>query len=106
MIDRWIKLVALSLLVFTLYDVSVPENCLIEGPAIAASSTQVQASHQDENRDSGSCQFEEDCLACAHVLPSAHYVIAVTQVVAFAEPNLFLPAQGGVPALPYHPPRA
>jgi hypothetical protein len=104
--DRWIKFVALSLLVFTLYDVSVPENCFIEGLAIAGSSSRVQASHQDENRSSGSCQFEEDCTACAHVLPGTHYVFAVTEVVAFAESNLFVSAQGGVPALPYHPPRA
>jgi hypothetical protein len=104
--DRWIKFVALFLLVFTLYDVSVPENCLIEGLAIVASSTRIQASHQDDNRGSGSCQFEEDCMACAHVLPGTHYAFAVTEVVAFAEPNVFLPAQGGVPALPYHPPRA
>jgi len=102
--DRWIRFVALFLLVFTLYDISVPENCLVEGLPVAASSTQVQASHEDGTR--GSCQFEEDCMACAHALPSAHYLIAVTQVVAFAEPNLFRPAQGGVPALPYHPPRA
>jgi len=104
--DHWIKLVALSLLVFTLYDVSVPENCLAEGLAIAASSTQVQASHQNENQGSGSCQFEEDCMACAHVLPSTHYRFAVTEVVALAESNPFPAAQGGVPALPYHPPRA
>jgi len=102
--DRWIKLVALFLLVFTLYDVSVPETCLVEGLAIAAISTQVQATHQDGNR--GSCQFEEDCLACAHILPGTHYVFAVTHVVALAEPNLFLPAQGGIPAVQYHPPRA
>jgi len=102
--NRWIKFVALFLLVFTLYDVSLPENCVVEGLATATGSTQVQARHQDSDR--GSCQFEEDCMACAHVLPSAHYVIAVAQVVAIAEPNLFLPAQGGVPALPYHPPRA
>jgi len=104
--DHWIKLVALSLLVFTLYDVSVPENCLAEGLAIAASSTQVQASHQNENQGSGSCQFEEDCMACAHVLPGTHYVFAITEVVALAESKPFLAAQGGVPALPYHPPRA
>lgn len=102
--DRWIKVVALFLLVFTLYDVSVPENCLVEGLAIAASSAQVQASHQDDNRSS--CQFEEDCLACAQILPGTHYVFAVTQVVELAEPSLFLPAQGGIAALPYHPPRA
>jgi hypothetical protein len=66
--DSWIKLVALFLLVFTLYDVSVPETCLDEGLAFAASSTQVQASHQDGDR--GGCQFEEDCLACAHILPT------------------------------------
>lgn len=102
--DRWIKLVGLALLIFTLYDVSVPENCLIEGLAMASGGTQVQASHQDENR--GSCQFEEDCLACAHVLPGTHYRFAVTEVVALAEFNPFLPAQSGVPALPYHPPRA
>jgi len=102
--DRWIKLVALFLLVFTLYDVSVPETCLDEGLAIAASSNQLQANHQDSDRPS--CQFEEDCLACAHVLPGTHFVFAVTPVVAFAEPNLLLRAQGGIPALPYHPPRA
>jgi hypothetical protein len=45
-------------------------------------------------------------MACAHILPGTHYVFAVTQVVALAEPNLFLPAQGGIPSLPYHPPRA
>jgi len=102
--DRWIRFVALFLLVFTLYDVSVPENCLIEGLAIAPSGTQMQASHEDGNR--GSCQFEEDCMACAHVLPSTHYRFAVTEVVALAESNPFPAAQGGVPALPYHPPRA
>lgn len=105
--DRWIKLAALLLLVFTLYDVSVPENCLVEGLAIAASGTQVQARHQDDgDRGSGSCQFEEDCMACAHVLPGTHYRFAITEVVAIAESNLFPAAQGGVPALPYHPPRA
>jgi hypothetical protein len=104
--DRWVKFVALFLFVFTLYDVSVPENCLIEGLAIAAGSMHVQATHQDDNRGSGSCQFEEDCMACAHVLPGTHYVLAVTEVVALADPNLFLTTQGGVPALPYHPPRA
>jgi hypothetical protein len=78
--DRWIKLVALFLLVFTVYDVSVPETCLEQELAIAAKSTQVQASHEDGDR--GSCQFEEDCLACAHVLPGTYYVMAVTQVVA------------------------
>ena len=102
--DRWIKLVALFLLVFTLYDVSLPETCLDEGLAIAASSTQVQASHQDG--DQGSCQFEEDCLACAHIIPGTHYRLTVTQVVALAEPDLLLRAEGGIPALPYHPPRA
>jgi hypothetical protein len=104
--DRWIKLIAFLLLLFTLYDVSVPETCLDEGLAIAASRTQVQAGHQDDNRGSGSCQFEEDCMACAHILPRAHFVLTITQVVELAEPNLFLPAQGGIPALPYHPPRA
>ena len=102
--DRWIRFVALFLLVFTLYDISVPENCLVEGLPVAASSTQVQASHEDGNR--GSCQFEEDCMACAHVLPGTHYRFAVTEVVALAEANVFLPAQSGVAVLPYHPPRA
>ena len=43
-------------LVFTLYDVSIPENCVIEGLAMAGS-TQVEDTHQDDNRGSGSCQF-------------------------------------------------
>jgi hypothetical protein len=102
--NRWIKLVALLLLMFTMYDVSVPETCLAEGLAIAASSTQVQPSHQDGGRSS--CQFEEDCMACAHILPGTHFVLTITHLVELAEPYLFLPAQGGVPALPYHPPRA
>src|SRR6185369_571061 len=33
--NRWIKLVAHLLLVFTLYDVSVPESCLTEGLIIS-----------------------------------------------------------------------
>jgi hypothetical protein len=104
--DRWIKLVALFLLGFTLYDVSVPENCLVEGLAIAASSTQVQAGHQDPNRGSGGCQFEEDCMACAHFLPRTHFVLAISEVVALTESTPFPTTQGGVAALPYHPPRA
>ena len=104
--DRWIKFVAFFLLVFTLYDVSVPENCLTEELAIAPSSTEVQARHQDDDRGSGSCQFEEDCMACAHVLPGTHYVFAIIEVVALAESIPFPDVQGGVPALPYHPPRA
>jgi hypothetical protein len=104
--DRWIKLIAFLLLLFTLYDVSVPETCLDEGLAIAASSTQVQAGHQNNNRGSGSCQFEEDCMACAHILPSTPYRFAVTEAVALAESSPSPAAQGGVPALPYHPPRA
>ena len=104
--ERWVKFVALLVLAFALYDVSVPENCLVEGLAISTRTTQAQAAHQDENRGGGSCQFEEDCLACAHILPGTHYVFAITEVVALADPNLFLTTQGGVPALPYHPPRA
>jgi hypothetical protein len=103
---RWVKFVALFLFVFTLYDVSLPENCLIEGLAITSSSTQARAAQQDENRGGGGCQFEEDCMACAHVLPGTHYVLGVTEVVALADPNLFLTTQGGVPALLYHPPRS
>jgi hypothetical protein len=97
------KLVALFLLVFTLGDVSLPETCLEEGLGIAARGTQVQTSHQDGGR--GGCQFEEDCLACAHILPGTHYVLDVTQVVTFAEPELYLTSQGGIPPLLYHPPR-
>jgi hypothetical protein len=99
----WIKLVALFLFVFTLYDVSVPENCL-EGVTSSTNTAQFRATHADGDR--GSCQLEEDCLACAQILPGTHYVFAVTPVIAFAEPNQLLPAQAGIPALPYHPPRA
>jgi hypothetical protein len=104
--DRRFKLVAHLLLLFTLYDVSVPESCLTEGLAIAASSTQVQAGHQEDNRGSSSCPFEEDCVACAHILPSTHFVFSITRVVALAESSPFPAAQGGVFTLPYHPPRA
>jgi len=100
---RWIKVVALFLFAFALYDVSVPENCL-DGLTISTKTAQCRATHPDGDR--GSCQFEEDCLACAHMLPGTHYVFAVTQVVTHAEPNLFLRPQAGTPALPYHPPRA
>jgi hypothetical protein len=101
---RWTKLVAIFLLGFTLYDVSVAETCIDEALAIAGQTTQVQPSNQDDDR--GTCQFEEDCLACAHILPGSHYVLSVTTVVSLGESDIVLPTQGGIPLLPYHPPRA
>lgn len=74
MMDRWIKLVGVFLLLFTVYDVSMPETCLDEGWPIAASSTQVQASHQDDNRPweehFALVQWDESCVSG---LPSFPY---------------------------------
>ena len=102
-VNHWIKLVALFLLVFALGDVSLPETCLEDELGIAANGTRVQASHQ--NGGGSGCQFEEDCLACAHILPGTHYVLGVTQAITFVEPELYLTTLGGIPPLLYHPPR-
>jgi hypothetical protein len=100
---RWAKFAAMLLLGFTLYDVSVPETCIAEGLVIAGNSTHISA-HRDS--DSGTCQFEEDCLACAHILPGSHYVLSVASVVVFSTSDPILPVQVGISAPLYHPPRA
>jgi hypothetical protein len=99
----WIRCAAIFLLGFTLYDVAVPETC-ITGLSVAGSSTVVQSAHQDG--DSGTCQFEEDCLACAHVLPGSSYVLAIASVVIFSTSDPILPVQVGISTPHYHPPRA
>jgi hypothetical protein len=45
-------------------------------------------------------------MACAHFLPRTHFVLAISEVVALTESTPFPTTQGGVAALPYHPPRA
>ena len=44
--ERWVKFVALLVLAFTLYDVSVPENCLVEGLAISTRTRRLKAAHR------------------------------------------------------------
>jgi hypothetical protein len=100
---HWIKLVALFLLVFTLFDVSTPEECVDDDAGGVPQTIQIAA------KQSGSgpcCAFEEDCMACAHILPSTHFDLQVVNVVVSFEPYLLLVPQSFSPSVPYLPPRA
>jgi hypothetical protein len=101
---RWVKFVALFLLVFALFDVSTPEACADD--LFEASRGAIQIHGNNTNPPGGdSCQFEEDCIACAHILPSTHFEFQVVTVVAPYVADLnFLPLDG-TSFVPYLPPR-
>ena len=100
----WIKVAALFMLAFLLFDVCSPERCDAVELMAARSTAQVQAQHQDGGGDG--CQFEEDCFQCAHYAPGVTFQLQPIATVAFTEPSLFLPSLDGTPRIPFHPPRA
>lgn len=100
----WIKVVALFLLVFALYDVCTPEPCEIR--ILSATQSGARFQQQHSSGDAESCQFEEDCFNCAHYAPGSSVALESVAVVAFTEPALSDPSLDGAPLLPYHPPRA
>jgi len=102
---RWAKFVALFLLVFALVDVCTPEACADEAIALPAQSA-IEVHATQTNPDNGrTCEFEEDCFACAHFVPAVHISFHIESIVATYEPTLVLPALDGTPSAPYHPPR-
>jgi hypothetical protein len=102
---RWIKFVALFLLVFTVFDIATPEACADD--VLAASQDAIQIHGNLTSPDRGSaCQFEEDCIACAHILPGTQVELQVVTTVATYDPDLLLVCLDGIPSIPYHPPRA
>lgn len=101
----WPRFVALFMVTFALFDVCAAESCVAELATLSRSGVQVQANSQERDGDS-TCQFEEDCLACAHILAPSHFVLENAVTVSFGEPDLYVSALDGTLALPYHPPRA
>lgn len=98
------KFVALFLVAFAIFDVCTPEVCEDE---VLPDQIATQISGKDTNPDSGaSCQFEEDCIACAHIIPATHFDLQVVMVVAAYTPDLSLPPADGTPSTLYHPPRS
>jgi hypothetical protein len=102
----WIKFVTAFLLVFAVFDVCTPESCATELPVTAQSGVSIQGNHEDRDTDS-SCQFEEDCLACAHFLPGAHFIpYSVSMISPVGPSDIYVPTLDGASAPPYRPPRA
>jgi hypothetical protein len=101
----WTRFVALFMVAFALFDVCAPKSCVAELAAASQSGAQVRANSPEREGDS-TCQFEEDCLACAHILACSHFVLENAVRVSFGEPDRYLSALDGTLALPYHPPRA
>jgi hypothetical protein len=99
---RWIKLVALFMLTFALFDVCSAESCEVQ-----LLPTQDSVRFQTLRSSGGDCcQFEEDCFNCAHFAPGIRFVLQPIGVVAFTHPDLFLSSIEQSLLAPYHPPRA
>ena len=101
---RWIKFVALFLVAFALIDVCDPETCEAQKISPIQTSSSIQVQHNADG--DGSCQFEEDCFACAHFAPGAAIDLQSLGVVTLASVEVVVPSLDGTPLLPYHPPRA
>jgi hypothetical protein len=102
---RWIKFVALFLMVYALFDIATPEECADDALAASQSALQIHGNQTSPDRGS-TCQFEEDCIACAHILPGTHFELQVVTTVATYDPDLLFVSLDGIPSIPYHPPRA
>lgn len=100
---RWVQFAALFMLTFVVFDVCSPESCEAQLSAPIERSMQFQA---QQNAGGDSCQFEEDCFNCAHYAPGIAFVVEPIAVVAFQQPDLFVPSLEQPLLLPYHPPRA
>jgi hypothetical protein len=101
---RWIKFVALFMLVFALVDVCSPEHCDAQVLSSAQGTCQIQVQH-DSDGGSG-CPYEEDCFNCAHYSPGVIYTFQPVAMVSNTEPDSFPLTLDGTPLIPYHPPRA
>ena len=110
--------VALVILIWALFDLSVPGLCTTEEevlPGGAASGEYVPASARDQTVriqaadvvpiDQGS--MENDCwCCCSHIVPAPHFQIVVISSFTYEEASVFERASLGWPPLLYHPPRS
>lgn len=104
MLPHWFRFVALFMMTFVLFDVCIPEPCDAQTPAATQSIVQIQAQHERNSGDT--CQFEEDCFACAHYAPGTVFVLQPAATIIIQRSIPYLSALAGAPVVPYHPPRA
>lgn len=105
MVSRWVKFAAVFLLAFTLMDVTLPEVCADELPASTSSTLRFQSGSSSSDSGTGECAFEEDCIACANILPASPFVLTSLTLVAKADAISYVSALDGPTSSPYHPPR-
>lgn len=101
--SAWVKVVALFLLAFALFDVCTPEPCdaqLVPGPQSA------QLKSELSNTGSGACSFEEDCFVCAHYAPSLANLPQLFSIASMDDSAAPVLTLAGTLFPPYHPPRA
>ncbi len=98
-----IKVVAMFLLLFALFDVCTPERC--DAQEISGQ-TQTQFQVSGSSNSGNSCQFEEDCFNCAQYAPGAAFTLEPLASVSSFKATAFAPALAGILLVPYHPPRA
>src|SRR5678815_1159224 len=115
--ERWRSGVALVILVWALFDLTVPGLCTTEEevlptgvtsrgyvpPSVTGQTPRVQSAAAvptDQN------SLENDCwCCCSHITPTPHFQMSVISSFTYEEAPVFDRPSLGWPPLLYHPPR-
>lgn len=102
------KTVAIVLLLWTVTDIAAPGLCASETVLIPdAQLVLTSARHSASHRSTGTLYVsDDDCFCCcSHIVPSPHFVMALTPQVAPAEVTVAWVRLDRPPTSLYHPPR-
>ena len=84
----------------------MPESCAYELPTAGTGAGTLSAATDTKGSDASTCAFEEDCIACASVIPTAQTSATVLLMpVAVADSSFYISSLDGAVAPPYRPPR-
>lgn len=100
----WRKFVVVLSLLIVVVGALMPDACADDAASVAQpTSATVSAPHTGDQPFG--CQHEEDCFCCAHIAPTAQFVLQTSFIAtkAIEQPNRSSVDQ--VPSRPYHPPK-
>lgn len=100
----WRKFVVVLSLLLVVVGALTPDACADDSTALASTSATLSRPHTSDQPFG--CQHEEDCFCCAHIAPTAQFVLHTTFLFTKATEQLSPSSVDQVLSAPYHPPKA